>query len=149
MIALLVPLCVVAQFSQADFEKLAALAGIWQMQIKDGFLYEQWEMSDSNLMLSRSFKVTGKDTLALERVRLTFAKGEIFYTPVVPNQNDGKPVPFKLSRIDGSTFYFENKEHDFPQRIIYYLKSASELECLIDGQTTEGYSKQSYNFKKQ
>lgn len=140
------PLCSVAQFTTAHFEKLSRLTGIWQMQTRSGFLCEQWEKQTDNLMLGKSFKITGKDTVALERIRLTFEKGEIFYTPTVLDQNEGKPVPFKLSKIEDNAFYFENKEHDFPQRIIYHLKSAAELECSIDGQTSKGYSRQSFQF---
>lgn len=137
-----------AQFNHRDFEKLYALEGTWQMEAKGGFRYEHWEKKSNDLLLSRSFRISDNDTTTLETVRLAFIDGEVVYAPTVPDQNEGKPVTFRLSKIDGGSFHFENKEHDFPQRIIYTLKNKTELECVIDGNTPKGYAKQTYPFRK-
>jgi len=137
-----------AQFTHRDFEKLYALEGSWQMPTKKGIRFEQWKKISENVMRAESFRVTGADTVTLEHIELTFNQGEIFYTPTVPDQNEGKPVPFKLSKIEGPVFSFENKAHDFPQRIIYTFKSKTELECVVDGETASGYQKIPFVFRK-
>jgi hypothetical protein len=43
----------------------------------------------------------------------------VFYTPTVPDQNDAKPVPFRMVSYEGHVVVFENPDHDFPQRIVY------------------------------
>jgi hypothetical protein len=93
--------------------------------------------------------INGKDSTALETVELRYFNGRIFYTPRVPNQNDGLPVSFRLVSIENGTgFSFENKEHDFPQRIVYRLGEKT-LNASISGQTSSGFREQQFNFTRQ
>jgi hypothetical protein len=71
--------------------------------------------------------------MVLERVELTFRGGKILYTPVVTDQNNEQPVPFSLSNLTGKKYVFENKEHDYPQRVIYNIISKEVLEARIEG----------------
>lgn len=49
---------------------------------------------------------------------------------------------FKLTRVTANEAVFENPEHDFPKRIIYRKKSATEMTASIDG--GEGTKSQEY-----
>jgi len=137
-----------AQQNKRHFKRLHKLEGTWEMQTKKGKLYEVWTKQDAHLLQSRSFRVNGTDTLLQETVALALRDGDIFYTPTVPNQNEGQPVPFKLTKVEGRSYYFENPQHDFPQRIIYDLKSKQNLEVRIDGNTPRGFREMKFVFKK-
>jgi hypothetical protein len=138
-----------AQYQQEDFKKLHDLQGGWVMKTKKGLLVEQWTIVNDSLLTSRSYIINGKDSTALETVQLSYSNGSINYTPSVPNQNGGLPVNFRLVSIEnGSEFGFENKEHDFPQRIIYRLGKKT-LNASISGETSSGFKEQQFNFTRQ
>jgi len=116
-----------AQFNYEDFKTLHRLAGIgWQMEMKKGSLIEKWTKVNDSLLTSKSYRINGTDTTTLETVELKFSNGKITYTPTVSDQNEGKPVTFALISVNNSLNYtFENKQHDYPQQIIYQLGGRS------------------------
>ena len=114
------------------FKKLYALEGTWKMKTKKGFLCEEWKKMNKNYMQSRGYMIKGTDTTINERVALTRTKDDIYYTSTVEDQNEKKPVAFKLTSANGHVFIFENPVHDFPRRIVYDLVTPDSLHAYID-----------------
>lgn len=103
------------------------LEGHWSMaRPKGGERLELWQTSSPYLMEGKGLKVTGTDTALLESIQLTAKGKSIYYIPTVPDQNEAKPVPFKMSSYTDQTVTFENAAHDFPQRIVYRFQPASK-----------------------
>ena len=135
--------------TMSAFDDLAKLQGLWAMKTKKGLMYEEWSRHSKDELRSHNFRLNGKDTLTLERVRLINRGDGIFYLPVVEDQNNGEAVPFKLVDSETNRFIFENPAHDFPQRIIYHFITADSVVARIEG-TKEGKSMGSnYYFKRQ
>lgn len=120
-------------YSDKDFKALFALQGLWKMETGRGPIYEEWQKKDDNKLAGRSYRVSNSDTIIMERLELYFSGNEIVYSPAVSNQNNGKAVPFKLISNSDGRYVFENKEHDFPQRIIYNLISNDTVHARIEG----------------
>ena len=120
-------------YSTTEFKPLHGLTGLWKMDGKRGALYEEWLLSGDNQLTGRSYKLTNNDTVVLENVIISLQGNAIFYTPVVRDQNNQQPVPFKLISNNNNRYVFENKEHDYPQRVIYELVSSNELRARIEG----------------
>lgn len=119
--------------SYDNFTKLLQLRGTWAMQTKKGVLYEEWKKTGEAEMSGTSYRLNQKDTLLLERVKLRREGDDILYIPSAQNQNNGQPVVFKLVRAEANKFTFENKLHDFPQRIIYNLITNDSIVARIEG----------------
>jgi hypothetical protein len=119
---------------QGVFRELKRLEGSWMMKTQKGLLYENWALTSESELRSKSFKVTGNDTTILEHVQLIERKDGIFYIPVVENQNNRQAVSFKLVESAGNRYVFENKLHDYPQRIIYNLIRPDSLVARIEGE---------------
>jgi zinc transporter ZupT len=115
------------------FKQLYALEGTWRMQTKQGSIHEVWRKLSKHHLRSTGFFVKGTDTVITERVSLQNLDKGIFYTSTVEEQNNRRPVSFKLTGSTGSTFTFENPLHDFPKRIVYQLVSADSIHAYIDG----------------
>jgi hypothetical protein len=96
-------------------------------------------------MHSKSYRVSGKDTIPEETVELKLSNGKITFTPTVRNQNQDRPVEFTLISIEGTKFTFENKGHDFPQQIIYHIMD-SQLHVIINGNTKDGFREIPFEF---
>jgi hypothetical protein len=120
-------------FSASTFKPLHGLTGLWKMDTPRGTIYEEWQVRSDDQLLGRSFKIKNNDTLVLENVTLSLQGNDIFFTPVVREQNNQQPVPFKLISCDKNRYVFENKEHDFPQRVIYELVSTTSVHARIEG----------------
>ena len=118
---------------QSDFDQLLRLRGTWAMQTKKGLLYEEWRKLSEFELDGKSYRLNQRDTILLERVKIKKNGEDIFYIPSVQNQNQGQPVSFRLISTEGNKFTFENKLHDFPQRIIYNLVSNDSIVARIEG----------------
>jgi len=148
-IAMLMLGVVTASTCQQDgFSELQQLSGTWMMQTKRGALYETWKRTGKDEMQGKSFKLNGKDTLVLENVRLSKSSDGLFYIPTMTDQNEGKPVPFKMIDAKNKTFVFENKEHDFPQRIIYHLVNKDSVHAWIEGTENGKAGRSDYYFRR-
>jgi hypothetical protein len=120
-------------FSEKDFKVLHGLAGLWKMETNRGVLYEEWQLQNDHQLNGQSFKINNADTILLERITLSLQGHSIIYSPVVSNQNNGQSISFTLISGTRQRFVFENKTHDFPQRIIYQLGSGNVLQARIEG----------------
>ena len=114
----------------AEFQQLT---GLWQMQTSRGPLFEEWNKPCGDSMAGRSYKIKGSDTILLESVSIKTIGNNIFYVPTVQDQNNRQPVFFKLISQSSNSFVFENKEHDFPQRIIYRFVNNDSVVARIEG----------------
>lgn len=120
-------------FSGNDFKALQGLEGLWKMETGRGAIYEEWQVTSTNKLSGRSYRINNSDTIVMERIELYREGNDIVYSPAVSNQNNQQPVPFKLISITDGRYVFENKEHDFPQRIIYQLVSKDAVHARIEG----------------
>lgn len=119
------------KFHQEDFRIFEKFIGAWENIEKEYYSAEIWEKINDSTLSAISYTVKGIDTLSYEKIRLELRGNEINYIPSVRGQNDDLPVKFKLISLENEAV-FENKEHDFPQRIIY-VQSANELKASIEG----------------
>lgn len=127
-------------------DHLIWLIGEWKSVSKDGTLYENWAKVDEKLFSGKSFLIAGKDTLFSEKIALQQNGSDLYYTPTVGNQNNGQPVPFKFIEFKDGEYIFENKEHDFPQRIIYKNPQPDFLCARIEGSKDGKFRKEDFNF---
>lgn len=132
----------------ALIKKLNFLTGIWENHSSAGIIYEEWGRSGDSVFLGKSYIVNDVDTIELEKIVIRIKDDEIYYIPSVKNQNDGKPILFKLISENKNEFVFENKQHDFPQRIIYIDKGNDSLYARIEGVLKNKFRKEEFIMKR-
>lgn len=136
--------------SSGPIDQFAWLTGLWEMRSGNEVRYESWELANDTTLLGTGFKIRQADTVVLESLMLVFDKSTYWYIPTVPDQNDGKPVSFRLSSSTEKKFVFENPQHDFPQRIIYELFSLDSPAVATPGDSlfvrVESLSGEGLNF---
>lgn len=148
---LFVVLCAFTQestYTQKDFEKLRSIVGTWLNKRTRGDIYETWIRKSEHEFAGMSYTLSGGDTTPLEKVRLYIQAGQIVYAPVAARQNDDKEVLFKLKTIEGSRFVFENKQHDFPQRIVYDFRTSDSLYAHIEGEVQSKQRRVDYPYRR-
>lgn len=120
------------------------LVGKWEAQTKEGKFFEYW--SKENCMLeAQGGELVKRDTVFKEWLTLTKIKNYWCYVPVVGKQ---APIAFTLKESKGSTFIFENKEHDFPQQIIYEYIDKDHFKARVEGKMNGKEVKELYEMKR-
>jgi hypothetical protein len=109
------------------------LLGKWEMKTKSGKVVERWvKHRDSLTATSYQFDAKG-DSVLTEAVVLKKIDGTWHYCVTgFEKGNEGK-TNFKLVSSENNVFTFENKQHDFPQKISYQNKGQAELLAWIEG----------------
>jgi len=102
------------------FVKLSFLNGTWSFKTDNGSIVESWKWINNSQLegFSYSISLSGYSTL-LETIQLNELEGDILFIPTWFGEGNNTKVAFKLISSENNTFVFENKEHDFPSRIIY------------------------------
>lgn len=135
MVTLFLLLCPVSSLPRtpaaATIADLAWMAGSWQTD-KSGRMVsdEHWAQPTGGIMIGMSRTVAGDKLASFESLRIEQRGEQIFYVASVKGRCPA--TDFKLTRLTGQEVVFENPEHDFPKRIIYRKKSATEMIASID-----------------
>lgn len=120
-------------------EHMEWMLGDWQNASEEGSFIESWKVLNDSVYAGSSAFMQGKDTLFIEHITIEQRGNDIYYIPVVPNQNNGEPVIFKrtLSQVKNKVSYpmviFENPSHNFPQQIKYWQPTQDSLIAEISG----------------
>lgn len=119
--------------SKDPFKRLDRLNGLWQTHNSETDLYEEWKKEGRQRLQGKSYTMNGTDSIVFERVQISREDDGIYYTATVKDQNQDQPVQFKLIAEKEYAFTFENKQHDFPQRVIYRFVGRDSLVARIEG----------------
>jgi len=122
------------------------LTGTWKISTGNNLVIEQWKVAnDSTLTGKAVFIRNGRDTIPQETIELAYRNGDWYYIPTVRDQNNNKPVKFKVIFLKAAEFICENPAHDFPQRIAY-RRVKQQLFASTEGKENGRYSKQNFDF---
>ncbi|MGK5063277.1 DUF6265 family protein [Janthinobacterium sp. LB3P112] len=113
-------------------DKLAWLAGCWNVDGAEPGSGEQWSTAAGGTILGTSRTVKGGKTTAFEFVQIRLTEpGQLAY---IVQPSGQPPVIFNLLRQDKpNTFIFANLDNDFPSRIIYRHDSERILHASMTG----------------
>ena len=135
-----------------SFGALSKLEGKWIMEggenPESNFLLESWTKVNDTLFTGTAYEVVNNDSSLAETIRLVIREDKIYYIPSVTNQNDGQPVPFLLTKSENNKFVFENKEHDFPNTIVYEFNGENELEASVAGTIRGELRSMEFSYKR-
>lgn len=112
---------------------LGMLVGKWEDLSKENSQFEEWLMSEDGGLIGEGFVIAKSDTVFIESLSISKVNGLLTYIAKVSNQNESQPVSFGLFADEGNRLIFENRQHDFPQRIIYEVVSEENMLAYIEG----------------
>ena len=109
---------------------LSWLAGNWIEQRKDQTIRERWAGPYGDVMLGVGVteRARGKTSFEFFRIAATPSGVSYFASP-----NAAPPTEFKAIELTSTKVVFENKAHDFPQRVIYTKNADGTLAARIEG----------------
>ena len=110
--------------------RLGWLEGRWEGESDGLSMEEQWTSVRGGALLGLHRDVRGGRMVSFEFLRIEAAPEGVtcFASP-----RSRPPVPFRLVEAGERSVAFENREHDFPQRIAYWLDAQGALHARIEG----------------
>ena len=129
-------------------DSLKWLVGNWTNISNESQSYENWIQENDSTLKAFSYKTIKKDTVFSEIMMLQQFGEEAFLTVRVPDQNEAEAVTFSLLRDRGDVFTFENKDHDFPNRISYTNPAKDSIHAWIEGEIDGEIRKVDFRFKR-
>ena len=113
----------------APTEPPAWLAGTWRQARKVQTVTEMWLAPQDGAMAGVTLTTSPSRPARAEYAKITREPAGLTYTAVVGAQ---PPVPFVVVAAAGGWLVFENKAHDFPQRVAY-RRCDADLCAAIEG----------------
>ncbi|WP_452225634.1 DUF6265 family protein [Lacinutrix chionoecetis] len=120
-----------------NIEQLQWLVGNWTNITETEASYENWTKVNDSTLKAHSFTIIENDTVFAERVTLQQQEKQVLFTVSAYQQNDEKPVTFKLNSTKDGVFTFVNPEHDFPTQISYSHPAKDSIHAWIKGTVNE------------
>ena len=113
-----------------DISTLAWMAGNWT-GTQDGVEMEElWQRPKGNTMLAVHRDIKDGRTVSFEFLRIEATAEAITYWA---SPRARPATPFKMIEQSSQRVVFENAEHDFPRRIIYWMTGDKMLHAKIEG----------------
>ena len=106
------------------------MTGSWKATTPDGAVVEEhWTSASGGLMVGMNRTVPKKGRTSFEFMRVATHEGRLAYL-AMPG---AKPATvFPLKTLTATRVEFENLNHDFPQRVIYW-RSGKNLCARVEG----------------
>lgn len=131
-----------------ELHQASWLMGRWENMSEEGMLSEIWtEVNDSTYQANTYFAIPTGDTVFTEEVQLRQTGKDVFYSTIVSNQNEGRPVDFKMTKASDKELVFENAKHDYPQKIHYKLDGKT-VTATISGKKEGKMAKEDFVMTK-
>jgi hypothetical protein len=120
--------------------RLAWLGGCWEQRAANRVTMEMWMPAAGDLMIGGSRTVVANVAREFEHLRIRARGDTLIYTAIPSGQ---KETDFRSVQVTATSVTFENKAHDFPQRIIYRRGGADSVIARVEGpgpnNTTRGF----------
>lgn len=112
-----------------DPARLDWLAGHWTSGSGGGSTEEHWTSPAGGALVGMN-KGVREGRISFEFLRIgPSAEGLTYFASPA-----GRPAtPFRAIELEARRVVFENKEHDFPQRILYWLDAEGRLHARVEG----------------
>ncbi|MDH3697067.1 MAG: DUF6265 family protein [Flavobacteriaceae bacterium] len=131
-------LCLLLACSENKLSRVDFIIGTWKMEGKEQ--YENWELSNNKQLIGYSYKFKDSQKIITETLSIKILENTVIFEATVPDQNEGKTIPFTLNNEIKDYLSFENIDHDFPKKIQYKRISENEIEVTVLGDEGEGFS---------
>ncbi|MEI6521878.1 MAG: DUF6265 family protein [Bacteroidota bacterium] len=109
------------------------ILGQWVNSSTQPYVYESWKKVSTNHFVGLSYSIVNADTVIYEKMEIVNRNDSLFFATIVSDQNQGNKIEFYCLEQSIIKTTFENKNHDFPTKIIYEKHGSDSLLGKISG----------------
>ena len=125
-----------------DNEISSLFPGKWKMETAE--VFEEWTLFFDTTLVGTSFSINDGKVNIDEQILLRKNESNWEYIAIPDNQNITR---FMLIEHSPKKFIFENKEHDFPQRIIYEFHKDGKMTAAIEGNVNGEFKRKEFSYR--
>ena len=114
----------------SPIDQVAWLAGCWERSSGNRTVEEQWMRPRGGTMMGMGRTVRGDSTVEWEHLRIAPDGDTLVYHAIPSGQ---QPSAFRAISVSADAVTFEDKAHDFPQRVIYRRAGSDSLHARVEG----------------
>lgn len=143
-------LCIylIANAQESPLKQFNFMLGYWEMKTPKGKMSENWHQTPDGFE-GKSYRHDLKgDSTMMESVVLKKVGKDFLFTVTGMEENNTGTTTFRLIPSPKNRFIFENKAHDFPQRIVYENQGKDKLLAWIEGSVSGKLIKSEFNYKR-
>ena len=118
--------------------------GKWKMDVENVQVYEEWKLINNNELIGTSYNLENGIKIINENLWIKKFADQWAYIALPSNQN---MTLFSLIEHSPKKLVFENKEHDFPQRISYEFHKDGKMTAVIEGDVGGGIKRKEISYK--
>ena len=111
------------------------IAGCWEARSGSWVTTEMWMPPAGRLMIGGSRTMAGGVAREFEHLRIRQHDQTLVYTAIPSGQRE---TDFQSTSVTDTLPVFENKQHDFPQRIAYQREGADSVVVRVEAVDTSG-----------
>ena len=119
-----------APASAGQLDSLRFMAGSWAGGGDTDREEEHWTAPRGGMMVGMHRDLRGGKAKSFEFFRIEEREDGLWYLTQPRGQ---AATAFKAKEVSANRVVFENLEHDFPQRVIYWREKPGELRARIEG----------------
>lgn len=113
------------------------LVGVWINETGESSHRETWEKQGPDFYKGVGYVTDQSDTIFIEHLSIIKVNNRWIYSARVSDQNANQAVAFREVSFTETGIAFENREHDFPQRIAYERQGPNAMTASISGKSGE------------
>jgi len=133
----------IVSLNAQDESILKLFQGKWKMDKANTEIYEEWVVVNDNELIGKSYSIEDGTEIISETLYLKKFGDQWAYVAIPSEQSI---TLFALKENTSKIFTFENKEHDFPQRIIYEFHKGGKLTAAIEGTVNGEIKRREFSF---
>ena len=107
------------------------IVGCWKSTNSKYEAREHWMPPNGKMMVGMSHTVSKNMTVGYEYLRIEEQDGKLVY---IANPSGQEEAPFYQAEITDKKMVFVNPDHDFPQRITYYLLNDGSIHARVEAE---------------
>lgn len=131
-----------------SIDEIEWINGDWHAKVQGNEVFESWERENDSSWIGKSKFVKEGKTLFTELMSIRSRKNKLVFISAVSDQNDAEKITFTEANYEKNKIVFQNKTHDFPQKITYQKKNDQEMLAYISGDLNGKKERIDFNFKK-
>lgn len=126
-------------------QTLAWMAGTWTNTVEGVEMEELWTAPKGGTLLGLHRDVANGRTVSFEFFRIEASSAGATYWA---SPRGAAPTPFRMVSSADRRVVFENREHDFPTRILYWLAEDGSLHARIEGTRDGKAASEEWSWRK-
>jgi len=134
MLIVLASLAPAGETSETTVDALAWLAGSWTSEQQGVAMEEYWTEPGGGIMLGLHRDLPPGKKAFFEFLRIEETQGGLVYHA---SPRGAPPTPFRMISLEKRKVVFENPDHDYPKRILYWIDDEEVLHARIEGDRPE------------